>query len=125
VEKIAWIGVAGAFGALARYELGGLVQRIGGATFPWSTLAINLLGCLLFGLVASLAEGRGLISPDLRTILLAGFMGAFTTFSTFAFETAAFFGDGQWALGGANIAAQVMAGLAAMFAGQALGRLLI
>jgi CrcB protein len=122
---MAWIGVAGAFGALARYELGALVQKIGGATFPWSTLVINVLGCLLFGLIWSLAEGRGLITPDLRTILLVGFMGAFTTFSTFAFETEAFFRDGQWVSGLANVGSQVIIGLAAMFIGQALGRLLI
>jgi CrcB protein len=123
LEKIIWIGVAGALGALARYELGALVQKLAGASFPWSTLVVNVLGCLLFGLIWSLAEGRGLINPDLRTILLTGFMGAFTTFSTFAFETDAFFRDGQVILGLANIGLQLVIGLGAMLAGQALGRL--
>lgn len=125
MDKIVWIGVAGALGALARYELGGLVQKISGAAFPWSTLAVNVLGCLAFGLIWSLAEGRGLISPDLRTILLTGFMGAFTTFSTFAFETDGFFRAGQYGLGFANIGLQLVIGLVAMAAGQALGRLLL
>lgn len=125
MEKIVWIGVAGALGALARYELGAFVQKIGGAAFPWSTLVINVLGCLLFGIIWALAEGRGLISPDLRTILLTGFMGAFTTFSTFAFETEAFFRDGQVLLAFANIGLQLVIGLAAMTLGQALGRLLV
>lgn len=122
MDKLAWIGVAGALGALARYELGALVQRIGGTVFPWSTLVVNGLGCLMFGLIWSLAEVRSLISPDLRTILLAGFMGAFTTFSTFAFETGAFLRDGQVLMALANIALQLIVGLAAMAAGQMLGR---
>jgi fluoride exporter len=122
-QKVLWIGFAGSLGALARYWLGGLAQKLG-TGFPWSTLVVNGLGCLLFGVVWSLAEQRGLISTELRTILLVGFMGAFTTFSTFAFETEAFMRDGQYGLVAANVAAQLALGLVAMIAGQALGRLL-
>jgi len=121
-QKTLWIGLAGSLGALARYWLGGLAQKLG-AGFPWSTLIVNGLGCLLFGVVWALAEQRGLISVELRTILLVGFMGAFTTFSTFAFETEAFLRDGQYGLAAGNVAAQVALGLAAMIGGQALGRL--
>jgi fluoride exporter len=122
VDKYLWIGLAGALGALARYQLGAVVQKAAGTSFPWSTIVINILGCFLFGLVWSLATDRGLISPDQRTILLAGFMGAFTTFSTFAFETQTLLGDGQNMRALANVAVQVVIGIAAIYAGIALGR---
>ena len=67
--------------------LSGLVQRLAGERFPLGTMAVNLLGCLLFGFVWGYLEGRVGLSPQTRTIVLTGFMGAFTTFSTYAFET--------------------------------------
>ena len=81
-HEILWIALAGALGTLARYGLGGAVQTVLGQNFPWGTLVVNAIGCLLFGLVWTLAEERLLISGHLRFIVLVGFMGAFTTFST-------------------------------------------
>ena len=117
------IGFAGAMGALARYTLAGLVQNLLGPGFPWGTAFVNVLGSFLFGFIWSLAEGRLALSPQTRTIVLTGFMGAFTTFSTFMFETGGLIRDTQWTLAFGNVAGQVILGLLCLFAGLALGQL--
>lgn len=123
-QKLVLIALAGAMGSLARYGLGGVVQNALGKSFPWGTVTVNLLGCLLFGLVWGLAvESRLTISAETRMILLVGFMGAFTTFSTFSFETVKLLEDSEWLLALGNLALQNIGGLVAMFVGLALGRL--
>ena len=124
VRELAWLAVAGAVGTLARYGLAGLVQKYAGAGFPWGTLAVNALGCFLFALVWTMAEERLLISAQTRFILLTGFMGAFTTFSSFAFESGQLLRETEWALLAANIAAQNVLGLGCLLLGFAAGRLL-
>jgi CrcB protein len=121
-QKLAWLALAGAIGTLARYGLSGLAYRICGTAFPWGTLVVNGVGCLLFGLVWTLAEERFLISGQTRLILLVGFMGAFTTFSTFAFETGQQLRDGEWLYMFGNIVAQNVLGLGALFLGFTIGR---
>ncbi len=111
-------------GTLARYGLSGWVQRLGDFTFPWGTMTVNLLGCFLFGLVWSWAEGRLWVTGELRTIILAGFMGGFTTFSSFAFESSVLLRDGQWMLLIVNLSVQNLVGVAAVVAGLAAGRLI-
>jgi fluoride exporter len=123
MQKLLWIGLAGALGTTARYLLGGMVQRLGGAAFPWGTLVVNMLGSFLFGVIWSLAEGRLLISVETRIIILAGFMGAFTTFSTFMFETGALLREAQWGLAALNLLGQNIMGLVCLFLGLAAGRL--
>lgn len=122
--KLTYIALAGAMGTLARYGLGGLVQRFLPAAFPWGTLTVNLVGSFAFGLVWGLAVERGLISGEARLIILVGFMGAFTTFSTFMFETGQFMRDSQWLLAAGNLLAQNLLGLVALFLGWALARVL-
>lgn len=122
--KLAWLAVAGAIGTIARYGLSGLVQKYCGASFPWGTLAVNALGCFLFGLIWTLAEERLIIGGETRFIILTGFMGAFTTFSTFAFETGEFLRDSEWVWAFGNILMQNVLGLVALFLGFSLGRLL-
>ena len=117
LKDLAWLALAGGTGALCRYGLTGLVQRLVGSTFPWGTMAVNMLGCFLFGFVWSLAESRLLISTHTRFILLTGFMGAFTTFSSFAFDSGALIRDSQWILAGVNIVVQNIAGLGFLFLG--------
>lgn len=123
-QRLLVLAGAGAAGTLARYGLGGLVQRLHGSLFPWGTFAVNALGCLAFGFVWSLAEERLIISGHTRTIALIGFMGAFTTFSTYAFETSRLLGDGQWLLAAGNMLLQNVAGITLLLVGMALGRLL-
>jgi CrcB protein len=120
--KLAWLALAGAAGTLSRYGLAGLVQRICGESFPWGTFAVNAIGCFLFGLVWTLAEERLIISGETRFIILTGFMGAFTTFSTFAFETNELLRDSEWLLAFGNLIGQNALGLVLMFLGLALGR---
>src|SRR2546422_383232 len=112
LHKLVLLAFAGALGTLARYGLSGLAYRWWGESFPWGTLAVNLLGCFLFGLVWTLGEERLIISGETRLIVLTGFMGAFTTFSTFAFETTESLRDGEWWLAVANFAAQNVLGFA-------------
>lgn len=111
------IALAGALGTLCRYWISGWVSRQGEGSFPWGTLAVNVLGCFLFGLIWSLAEERFLISGQTRFIMLTGFMGALTTFSTFGFETQALLQDGQWTRALGNVAANNLLGLAAVWLG--------
>lgn len=124
MTKLLWIAAAGALGTLARYGLGGLMQRLLPWPFPWGTLSVNLVGSFLFGLVWAVAVERTIISADVRIIVLAGFMGAFTTFSTFMFETSELLRNSQWMLAVGNLALQNLAGLIAVFAGWALARAL-
>lgn len=85
--KLFALAAAGAAGTLARYGLSGWVQRLVRETFPWGTLAVNLAGCLAIGVVMGLVRERQLLSPEARTVLVVGFLGGFTTFSAFGYET--------------------------------------
>ena len=123
MNKLVWLALAGICGTLARYGLGGFVQARTGGELPWGTLAVNGLGCFLFGLVWPLAEERLLISGETRQIILVGFMGAFTTFSSFAFETTQLLRDAEWAMAGGNMIAQNVLGIAFMFLGMTVGRM--
>ena len=122
--KLVWLAALGAVGTLARYGLGGFVQQLHAGAFPWGTLVVNALGCFLFGLVWTLAEERLVISGETRTVVLIGFMGAFTTFSTYAFETGAMLRDGEWLPAAANLLAHNGCGITGFFLGVALGRTL-
>jgi CrcB protein len=106
---------------LCRYWLDGLVLRFTGPKFPFGIFAVNALGCLLFGTIYPMAEERLVITGETRLIILTGFMGAFTTFSTFTFQTAEFVRDSQWFSAGANVIGQVVVGLVCMFVGLAIG----
>lgn len=122
VMKLLWLAVGGGLGTVSRYGLSGLAQRLSNTLFPWGTLAVNILGCLAFGILWSAFENRIQISPEYRLIILTGFMGAFTTFSTFMFETGQLMREGQylWALG--NIGLQNGIGIIAVFLGLLIGK---
>jgi len=108
---------------LARYGLGGIVQRyVPESHLPVGTLVVNVVGCFLFGVVWSLAHERLLIGDDTRVVILAGFMGAFTTFSTFIFETGSYLNDARWMVAAGNVMVQTLIGLLSLFAGVVVGR---
>ncbi len=122
MTKLLLIMLAGGLGSGLRYGLGGLVHRYLPASYPWGTLAVNLAGCFLFGVLWALAEGRWTISPEMRAIILIGFLGGFTTFSSFAFETTQFLRDGQWLFAGINVVVQNGLGILLLYMGMVLGR---
>lgn len=122
--KLLLLFVAGGLGTLARYGLSGLVQRLSSPSFPWGTAVVNLLGCLLFGLLWALALDRGWIHHALRPILFVGFLGGFTTFSSLAFETYGLARDAEWLAASLNLFGQGVLGLGCVWAGLTIGRFL-
>lgn len=122
MTKLMWMALAGAVGTLARYGLSGWVSRNVGTMFPWGTVAVNLVGCLAFGVVWGILAERLAISGPMRMIVFVGFFGAFTTFSTFAFETAQLLDDGQWLWAVGNVLLQTVAGVLAVVVGLAVGK---
>ncbi|MEW5826511.1 MAG: CrcB family protein [Candidatus Bipolaricaulota bacterium] len=123
-QKLLLLGIAGALGTLSRYALGGIVQRIAGGSFPWGTLAVNGLGCLLFGLFWACATERFAVGHEVRTVILVGFLGAFTTFSSFVAEFGQMALGAEWLRGAAYVLAQNVLGFASFFVGMAVGRAL-
>lgn len=115
--RLTLLVVFGAIGTLARYGLQGFVQERTGASFPYGTLVVNLLGCLLLGGIAEYALTHLTIPPEWRIGITVGFFGAFTTFSTYSWETARMLQDGEWLRGTIYVLASVLGGLACVFLG--------
>ena len=113
------VAAGGAVGAVLRYGLSGLVQGRTGAVLPYGTLAVNVVGCLLMGVISELAESRGALEPGTRALITVGILGGFTTFSAFGNETLNLLRDGERALAAGNIAANLILALAAVWAGRA------
>ena len=110
-------------GGVLRYSLGMAVQRLAnGWLFPVGTLAVNVLGCFLIGLLGQILEAKGL-SADLRIFLLIGLLGGFTTFSSFGYETLQLLRDGQYLYAALNVVLQVVLGLLFAWLGYLVGRL--
>lgn len=118
------LALAGACGSLSRYWLSGMVHSWLGRSFPWGTAVVNIFGCLLFGLIWELGESRMLLSTETRIILLSGFMGAFTTFSSLIFESGELLRQAQYAYAALNICGETLLGFACLALGMALGRLI-
>lgn len=121
-QKFLYLGLAGALGTLARYWLSGLIQRLTATEFPLGTATVNIVGCLFFGLLWALMENRVSISGQTRMIIFVGFLGAFTTFSSFAFETGQLLDDSQWLWASGNILFQNLVGIAGIITGLAVGK---
>jgi len=117
------VAVGGAFGALARDVLDTWVSERTGGLFPWGTLVINLSGAFVLGLLATLAIDRSVLSPDIRPIAMIGFLGAYTTFTTWMLDCWRLAQAGAWPLAAANLFGSVVLGLVAVGLGIALGRL--
>jgi fluoride exporter len=124
VSRFLWICAAGAVGTGARYLVSGWALAALGAGFPYGTLTVNVVGSFLIGLVMQVGLATPLLSPTLRMTLTTGFIGGFTTYSTFNYETIRSIQEGAWRLAFANVAITLIACLAAGFAGIALGRTL-
>ncbi len=130
--KLIWLMLAGALGTAARYGVtlaingwlrgrgsGALVAGTQGTTFPLGTLMVNVVGSLLLAFIATLALHKA-VKPELRLILGTGFLGAFTTFSTFELEAENLLSSGAWWLATVYIAGNLLLGFSAIFLGRAL-----
>ena len=117
------VGAGGFLGAASRHGLALLLHRLpGGATFPYGTLGVNLLGCLTIGVLAGLVETRDILSPDARLFLFVGLLGGFTTFSAFGLETIQLLRAEHLGLSVLNGVVQVVGGLLAVWVGMSAVR---
>lgn len=117
------VGAGGCFGAIARYAISSIVQRTAGL-FPAGTLAVNLLGCLLFGLLSELALTRSFFTPSARLLIFTGFLGAFTTYSTFSNDVVGLLQSEHEGLALFHLGAHIVFGLSAIWVGQLAARAL-
>lgn len=117
LTKIMLVGSGGFAGAVLRYAIVGAAGMFFGERFfPAGTLAVNVLGCAAIGICAGLAEQWQFFTDEIRLLLFIGFTGSFTTFSTFGYETVVLMKNGKWSLGFINITAQLVIGLAVLWA---------
>ena len=119
-----WISLGAILGANARYILSRYLAKTLSPIFPFSTLLINASGSLVVGFFIAWTSERVLVDPRWRLFLVVGFCGGFTTFSSYAYETIAYFQQGQWLLLGTNIAANNLLSMLAVLTGIVLARVL-
>ncbi len=122
MQAVLWISLGAIAGANARYFLSRWAARIFNPAFPYGTLIINVTGSMLLGFFLIWTSERVLADPRWRLMIAIGFCGAYTTFSSYAFETMYYFEQGHWLLFAANILANNVLCLAAVLAGAALAR---
>jgi CrcB protein len=120
--KYALILLCGGAGSLARYLVGMAVTARMGSRFPWGTLLVNVSGSFLIGLIMTVLTERASLSPNWRFALVVGFLGGYTTFSSFEWETFAAVRAGGFWIGAMNVAGSVTLGYAAVWLGAALAR---
>lgn len=119
------VASGGAIGSLLRYYVGQWALRLAGPAFPWGTLTVNVVGCFVIGVFAELILRRFDASPELRLLLITGFLGGFTTFSAFSLDAISLFERGAAVSGAVYIFASVGLSMAAVMAGLALMRAIL
>ncbi len=124
MRELAVVAAGGAIGAGMRWWLGGLMAERLGASFPWHTLVVNVSGAFLLGVLMALSAERGILSQEWRLFAGVGVLGGYTTFSTLAYESMRLLEQGLWTQGLGNMFGSGLAGLVAVVAGLALGRVL-
>ena len=124
MSKLLLIGLAGFIGTLGRYWMAELIAKRYGGTFPAGTLMVNLVGCFLVGLLFYLLEERFLVNHTARGAVLIGFLGGFTTFSSFGLETFSLLQNGAFGLAILNVTTSNLVGLLLVWAGYTLARML-
>jgi CrcB protein len=124
MQKTILIALAGLVGTLLRYWLSGAVSNRYGEAFPWGTIAVNVIGCLVTGVVFCLTEEGSLVSPTVRAVILIGLLGGFTTISAYGLQTYTLLRDGEFGLALLNVGASNVLGLSMIWVGYVLGRVL-
>jgi CrcB protein len=115
------VGIGGFVGAILRFVIGAQAQEFSrSVTFPFGTLVVNVVGCLVIGFLSYLVEVRGALTPNIRVLLMSGLIGAFTTFSSFSLETLNLLFGGKILLALTNLAANNLLGLAAVWIGRVI-----
>jgi fluoride exporter len=125
LRKFLILMVAGGLGTVLRYGISNRVWRYMGTKFPWGTLSVNMVGCFLIGLLWIIFENKATISNDIKLFILVGFLGGFTTFSTFMLQTNTLIADSHWMLAAKNMLFHNIAGFACVFLGMGLGKLIV
>ena len=126
IAHMLWVGAGGFLGSVTRFAVGELANRLFPLTaFPYGTLTVNVMGCFLMGLLTGLADTHQLMGPNLRLFLTIGFLGGFTTFSAFGYETILLANNTQTFKAIINVGLHLFLGLAAVWSGQNLARLLL
>lgn len=120
--KIFIVGIGGFLGAIARYVLSAWIGQNWGRSFPLGTFVVNISGCFFIGLVMVLFTERFMANPQWRMFLAVGFLGAFTTFSTFEYEISGLLRDGEWLIAAMNAVFSVAAGFAALKIGEVIAK---
>ena len=119
--RILCVGLGGFLGAVLRYAISGLVQDWSKSIdFPYGTLAVNIIGCLIIGLLSYVSESRGLFSAEMRLFVFIGILGSFTTYSTFSNEAMTLLGDGKHLMALSYIGAHLFLGLGAVWLGHVI-----
>jgi CrcB protein len=118
------IGAGGFVGAILRYLVSGWAHRIGGASFPYGTLTVNVLGSFLLGFFFVIAEERFMITPPIRNFIAIGLLGAFTTYSTYSFESIMLLKEMMYVQATLNMALNLIVGLFAVWLGMTFARLI-
>ena len=124
MQSLFAVGAGGFIGACLRFGLARWAERLWGGQFPVGTLLVNTLGCLALGVLMALVESSEAFSDQTRMFLAVGVLGAFTTFSTFGYETLRLMRDGQAGIALASVAANVLLGLGAVWVGWVATRML-
>jgi CrcB protein len=122
LREYLWVSLGGIVGACARYFLSRFAAKIIGTGFPWGTLFINISGSFLLGIFLVYTTERAFVDPRWRLLIAIGFCGAYTTFSSYAYESIVYFEQGHWSLFAGNILANNVFCLAAVLAGAAIAR---
>jgi len=116
------IGIGGFLGAISRYGVALWIGQRWGRSFPLGTFVINVSGSFLIGLLMSLLTERFMVNPQWRLLLVVGFLGAYTTFSTFEYETGTLLKDSEWLIAGLNVVLSVFAGFVALKLGEVIAK---
>lgn len=121
--KVLMVGMGGFAGSVCRYLVSDLSQKLfSNPFFPYGTLTVNIIGCLLIGLLGGISETRQLFTPEVRALVLIGFLGGFTTFSTFGYEIFTIARDGQMAAALTNLLLHLMLGFGSVWLGFSMSK---